>query len=120
MTGTAAAEYRCDLCGELAGRVEVVPSPHSPGRKRLVLSVFISMWEQASPDATYAAAAEALRGGDPRALWALDPEWAPFYCPECNACYCRTHWRQVMQFDEGFYDCTYGTCPRGHTRMLDD
>jgi hypothetical protein len=23
-------------------------------------------------------------------------------------------------FDEGFYDCTMGTCPVGHRHMLDD
>ena len=119
MTLIAAAEYTCALCGAVAGRVEVVPSPTTPGN-RLVLSVFFSVWQQASPEATYSAAADALRGGDPRALWTLNAEWAPFYCPECNACYCRDHWRQWMEFDEGFYDCTYGTCPRGHTRMLDD
>ncbi|HEU4562795.1 MAG TPA: hypothetical protein VFS20_33505 [Longimicrobium sp.] len=120
MTEFAAAEYRCNLCGEPAGRVEVVPSPNSPGRKRLVLSVFISTWEQASADATYAAAAEALRGGDPRALWALNAEWAPFYCPECNACYCRTHWQQVMEFDEGSTIAPVAPALAAHTRTLDD
>ncbi|HET7229602.1 MAG TPA: hypothetical protein VFJ16_06340 [Longimicrobium sp.] len=118
MTTIAAAEYTCAVCGAVAGRVEAVPSPTTPGN-RLVHSVFFGMW-QALPDATQSAAVKALRGGDPRALWALDSEWAPFYCPECKACYCRDHWRQWMEFDEGFYDCTYGTCPRGHTRMLDD
>ena len=115
----AAAEYTCAECGALAGRVEVIPSPDTPGN-RLVLSVFLAMWEQATPDATYADAADALRRGDPRALWELNPEWAPFYCPECGTCYCRDHWRQWMEFDEGFFDCSYGTCPRGHTRMLED
>ncbi|HET7464061.1 MAG TPA: hypothetical protein VFJ82_22585 [Longimicrobium sp.] len=119
MTTIAAAEYTCAVCGNVAGRVEVVPSPTGSG-SRLVHSVFFSMWRQGPPESTYAEAAQALRGGDPRALWALDREWAPFYCPECNACYCRDHWRQWMEFDEGFYDCTYGTCPQGHTRMLDD
>jgi hypothetical protein len=23
-------------------------------------------------------------------------------------------------FDDGFYDATYGECPAGHERMLDD
>lgn len=119
MLPTAAAEYTCTLCGAVAGRVEVVPSPTSPG-KRLVHSVFYAMWQEASPNATYSHAVEALRGGDPRALWALNAEWAPFYCPECNACYCRVHWLEQLEFDEGFYDCTHGTCPEGHTRMLDD
>src|SRR5215218_306799 len=115
----AAAEYICALCGAVAGRVNVVPSPKGTGN-RLELSVFMSMWQEATPDATYATAVQALRGGDPRALWTRNPEWAPFYCPECDQCYCRDHWRQQMEFDEGFYDFTLGTCPRGHTRILDD
>jgi len=119
MLPIAAAEYTCALCGAVAGRVEVVHSPTPMGR-RLVHSVFCSMWQQASPDATHARAAEVLRGGSPGALWALNAEWAPLFCPECDACYCRAHWREQMEFDEGFYDCTFGTCPHGHTRMLDD
>jgi hypothetical protein len=23
-------------------------------------------------------------------------------------------------FDDGFYDCTMGTCPNGHKHMIDD
>ncbi|HYH81917.1 MAG TPA: hypothetical protein VEX86_19070 [Longimicrobium sp.] len=116
---TPAAEYACAACGAVAGRVEVVRSPTGAGN-RLVLSVFASMWEEASPTATYAHAAEALRGGDPRALWSLNSEWAPFYCPACDACYCRAHWVEQVEFEDDFYDCTHGTCPRGHTRLLDD
>jgi hypothetical protein len=42
------------------------------------------------------------------------------YCPECDRVYCRQHYGAVEEFDEGFYDCTYGTCPAGHRRMIDD
>lgn len=42
------------------------------------------------------------------------------YCPECDQIYCRTHYNVVEQWDEGFYDCTYGTCPQGHRREIDD
>ncbi len=118
-TPVISADYLCAACDCVAGRVEVVPSPVNPGN-RLVLSVFASTWEEASPHAAYAQAKEAVLGGDPRALWALDAGWAPFYCPECNACYCRLHWLRQMEFDDGFYDRTLGTCPRGHRRLLDD
>ncbi|MBD3226728.1 MAG: hypothetical protein GF329_00945 [Candidatus Lokiarchaeota archaeon] len=42
------------------------------------------------------------------------------YCPECNKIYCRKHYRLQEEWDEGFYDCTYATCPQNHTRIIDD
>lgn len=83
---------------------------HRPG-ERAGHSVF-SSWEQASRTETYAAAARALRGGDLRAPWAPNAEWAPFYRPECKVCYCRSHWQEAMEFDEGFYDLHRWNLPR--------
>ena len=42
------------------------------------------------------------------------------YCPTCDRVYCRDHYQTEERYDEGFYDCTYGTCPQGHRRMIDD
>jgi hypothetical protein len=45
------------------------------------------------------------------------------YCPECDKAYCEEHMRMEVVMDEddpNFYDCTYGTCPKGHRRMIDD
>lgn len=42
------------------------------------------------------------------------------YCPECDKAYCRKHVRTRVVMDHGFYDCTYGTCPEGHERIIDD
>lgn len=42
------------------------------------------------------------------------------YCPECQTTYCGLHYNAQEEFDEGFYDCTYGVCPRGHKRLLND
>lgn len=42
------------------------------------------------------------------------------YCPECDKIYCWDHYNPIQEFDDGFYDCTYGTCPKGHSRMIDD
>lgn len=62
----------------------------------------------------------ALRSGDPLQLIRIDRDYLPSYCPECKASYCRSHWRTQVVFDEGFYDCTYGFCPAGHRKKLDD
>ena len=42
------------------------------------------------------------------------------YCPECDKIYCWDHYNPIQEFDDGFYDCTVGTCPKGHERMIDD
>ncbi|MFX1328347.1 MAG: hypothetical protein ACFE91_09395 [Promethearchaeota archaeon] len=42
------------------------------------------------------------------------------YCPECNKIYCWKHYNAREEYDDSFYDCTYGECPEGHKRMTDD
>lgn len=42
------------------------------------------------------------------------------YCPDCDKIYCWEHYNATEEWEEGFYDCTYGTCPKGHKRMIDD
>lgn len=42
------------------------------------------------------------------------------YCPECDKLYCWEHYDAKEEYDDGFYDCTYGECPKGHRRMIDD
>ncbi|MHA1195697.1 MAG: hypothetical protein ACTSRH_03190 [Promethearchaeota archaeon] len=42
------------------------------------------------------------------------------YCPQCDKIYCRNHYNALEEWDEGFYDYTEGTCPEGHTRIIDD
>jgi hypothetical protein len=62
----------------------------------------------------------ALQSGDPAALYAIDREYAPFWCPTCRASYCREHYRSWTLYDDGFFDCIQGVCPAGHERMLMD
>ena len=42
------------------------------------------------------------------------------YCPKCEKIYCWEHFNAREEYDDGFYDCTYGECPNGHRRMIDD
>ncbi len=42
------------------------------------------------------------------------------YCPKCDQILCGTHYQKMTEWDGSWYDCTYGTCPRGHRRMIDD
>ena len=48
------------------------------------------------------------------------PEGVDAYCPECDKIYCWEHYNAWEEYDDGFYDCTYGECPKGHKRMIDD
>ena len=77
----------------------------------------------ASPRAVRSELDKAIQGGDAEALHRLNPEFAPAWCPTCRRSYCRKHWRtEVAGADDhpGWYDATYGTCPGGHRRKLDD
>jgi len=42
------------------------------------------------------------------------------YCPECDKIYCWEHYNAREEYNDGFYDCTYGECPKSHKRMIDD
>ncbi len=131
--GGAAASFRCAECGEMAAVVKAVPAgrPADMGpplgrqlqnRDGVVVDRFGgTTWKRAEAPA-YQAVCEILSGEapDPAALRRIDWELAPFYCPDCAQNYCRADWRTAVMFDEGFYDCTMGRCPRGHEHMIDD
>jgi hypothetical protein len=54
----------------------------------------------------------------------VGPDLIAFHCWECDSDYCEACWRiGPPEFDEdfpGFYDCTEGICPAGHTQVVDD
>lgn len=67
--------------------------------------------------------AHALERADAASLYALDLEYAPFYCPECEKVYCADCWRTFLVFADdmpGWLEETRGTCPQHHERMLMD
>jgi hypothetical protein len=50
-----------------------------------------------------------------------DSDLFAFVCRECKVAYCSRCWKVgPPELDDGFYDCTHGACPKGHTQMLDD
>ncbi|RHW22398.1 hypothetical protein D0Z08_31585 [Nocardioides immobilis] len=57
---------------------------------------------------------------DPLALRGVDWEMAAFCCHHCQLNYCSKCWSTWVEFDDGFYDCTRGRCPRNHEQTLDD
>jgi hypothetical protein len=135
------ATYSCGECGGVASTVTLVMpgrpdprlTPEPPGVPPGVGSVFSDVFPhdgQLSIDGgpvsitigpvPIDAVAAALVSGDPAALFAIDSELAPFWCPACRASYCRDHYATVTLYDEGYFECIRGTCPAGHVRTLED
>ena len=124
------ASFSCDLCGKLIATAQLVPAgmPHPdalPGDRAggTIIWDYLGRNSEMVGPAQYPAVRTALADGDPRALYAVDKLWVPFYCPACDRCYCLDHWKVEAVFDSdfaGWYDCSYGTCPAGHRRIIDD
>ena len=128
----------CATCGERAETAELVPAgvPHPKAGSTAVheLAIYTSFASAGSliVDGVSGKSAWAIGAqqfdqiarlfdrGDWRGLYQIDPEWVSTYCPRCQAHYCSAHWRQIVDFDDGFYDCTRGCCPNGHWRVLAD
>lgn len=119
--------FRCAVCGDLAATVELIAptlgssGPGEIGHDRWKLAVTgpvpATHWVLRS----LAELQGALERRSIVELRALNDEYANFWCPHCEATYCPRHWQPIEpEMDEGFYDATYGTCPRGHRVMLDD
>lgn len=134
---TVSATYLCGACGNVASTVTLVPpgqpdprlTPEPPGVPPGISTVF-TRWSQLSIDGGPVSVtigpvpmedvAIALGAANAAALFAIDPELAPFWCPECGASYCREHYRSFEVYDDGFFDRVRGVCPKGHERTLED
>jgi hypothetical protein len=136
------ARFTCDRCGSEScvvtllppfGRDPQAPPPASPGSSpgesplfqdtiRLSIDGPVKLTHTFLPGMTVdiAAIEAALRQRDPVALYAVDREYAPFWCRACGRGYCRACWVVWVDYDDGFYDCTRGRCPDGHERIMDD
>ena len=118
------AEYRCDLCGAQAGLAELKIFSGYDEAALIVSGIIaqLTAWVAAEHQPHIA---NFLERGKASELFVWEHDAASFYCPTCDKVYCKAHWRTEMVFDDdpdlpGWYDCTYGTCPQGHRRMIDD
>lgn len=106
--------FACSECAEPAGRVVVV-------HDHLIRDGFIGLASFALLSASdLDTVRTALRAGDLATARDVNAEYVPFWCGRCRRVYCRSHWTIDVVFDEGFYDATYGTCPKRHRQKLDD
>jgi hypothetical protein len=111
-------EFTCGLCDSPAGTVSLKVKDD---RSMVVVSSFTGVVRVPVESHAASRAQTALASGNAQTLYNLDLEFAPFYCPRCQKCYCQDHWRYWDVDDEdGWYDSTRGSCPVGHERMLSD
>ena len=113
------AVYHCSVCSKEAAGVKLVEEKKTDGTTQwwIRISDFIGVVSEVVAESAVDSFRRYLRRGDA----ALLPErFAPFYCRQCGKCYCIDHWLCEVRYDDDFYDCTYGTCPEGHRKMIDD
>jgi hypothetical protein len=114
----AEQQFVCSRCGEPAGTVLLRAADTG---FEIVRSSFTSVLTRPVTASASALVRRAMLEKDAAALYMMDFELAPFYCPDCGACYCGAHWlRQDVFDDDGWHDSIRGTCPAGHERMLED
>ena len=109
-------EFRCRTCGAVAAEVRTERDGVA------VEGIGGTTWITAA-GLPHRSILRAIARADAPGLFALNPEFVPCWCPPCAGCYCKAHWRlEVAGADDhpGWYDATYGTCPQGHRRKLDD
>lgn len=125
--------FTCASCGRPAATLEVIDEERQidggpmPGGHRLTWKPgtpsfrleFVNVCTGEAP----AGLVELVSGVDvvdPLVVRRLDWELAAFCCVSCRLNYCPTCWTTWAEFDDGFFDCMRGRCPRGHEQMLAD
>lgn len=122
-SGDAHAVFHCSRCQKIAATVTLL-SPERPESlsKSYTISIrdFIGHERMVMSPSSAAELGAILKQADPAALYQMERLWAPFYCPTCSRNYCVDHWTVVPVYDEGFFDHSYGYCPEGHRRLIED
>jgi hypothetical protein len=133
--GVVEARFTCAICGREAAHLTLVPrgipSPSRPDHDmlaafghRLVIDAGRLSTTTGAPGKLDAPGfARTLASADPAAIFAIDREFAPFWCPRCSAIYRAAEWRiwDVWADDHpSWWEELKGSCPNGHVRMIYD
>ncbi len=115
------AKFICVICSKEAGLITLSKSEDG---HQVVRQSFTSHMTSRVSSADVASVESAIKRESARDLFRCDLEYAPFYCPNCDASYCGNHWQRhdVFDNDDGFswHDSIRGRCPEGHERKLED
>ena len=118
-------ECRCAKCGGVAAQFSAWRAGEGTGfmadRDRLERTGWFGQVLKPLPLTDAETLLEAIRAGNLAALAKADPDLFGFFCRACGSVYCSACWDiGAAEFDDGFYDCTRGTCPQGHEQVVDD
>jgi hypothetical protein len=128
------AAFHCEICNKPAATITVIPEgcsvktgdpiiSYTPGdQDGVLISGFGGEgWQAAPSHYSFLQAHTAIFKLPPsaKALFEVNPDWAPFFCVKCGKSYCWEHWKRLLEYDDGFFDCVTGTCPEGHRKILD-
>lgn len=116
-TMTADFRLKCSICGEDAILIEL-------GEKRFTVSSAIRSitieYDNINEVKKYLEEKSYQNISDIiREKW-VQKMGLDYFCSECNLIYCDDHCQVEINFDDGFYDDTHGTCPKGHKWCMDD
>lgn len=121
--GVAHYQINCAVCGKTAGEFEV----GQPRWEKQEMLLYKGITSSHAFDLALAPELfQYLSKSDLRSLhrqlkkFKSTEDGLDVYCPDCDKAYCRTHYQVREEWDQGFYDCSYGRCPKGHERMIDD
>jgi hypothetical protein len=116
----------CARCGRAAAEIALLPASETGeslwhNKDRLERTDFLGTVVKFGAYEALLGFFEKLCRGEFDDIRANDSDFVAFYCDECRQVYCDNCWRLgTPVFDEGFYDYTLGTCPRGHEQIVDD
>lgn len=124
MEQDSAFSISCCACNKPAANVSFATRPQfglAIAQRGFLGEFFAAVLGRQNASAELFAEIRDLARKDLSALYALDSDFFGFICRRCGAAYCRECWKNVYPvFDDGYYDETRGTCPRGHEQMLQD
>lgn len=112
----------CGICGEPGVIIKIGAKWYTQGRAVIYegISKSTSLHINTAPEIIALLKQQKIKELHRYMIQNLAFEGLDAYCPECDKIYCRTHYLTEEEWDEGFYDCTFGTCPNGHRRLIDD
>jgi hypothetical protein len=112
----------CSRCGGTAATFVLRPA-EAGGEDRYALerAGFMSITTLFGTREDLSTVFDAIGVGEWMRLEGRHGDLAAFRCRLCGEVYCERCWSVGEPlFEDGFYDCTPATCPRGHEQTVDD
>ena len=131
---SAGMAFECSLCDSIAGGVMYFENKEnqagsntpfllvkgSTSDRNIYHLVDVMMVDDDLNKVKHEELIKMIKEKDLNKIISINSEWVSFFCFDCDQPYCRDHWEIDVTHDDTFYDASYGTCPKGHRKKLDD